>query len=144
MEWVQGGAGVLAGVIGARALPQLVMAGSNSGPMGYLMNIIATLGMGWVSHMVFPRNRTITAAVIAGGAAATLARAITDQTQYGKYLALTGVGDWGMGLYLKSNFPAPPRIVDPQQAFFQWGDGSQMGGAAIAAASAGADGYQNC
>jgi hypothetical protein len=143
MEWVQGGAGVLAGVVGARAIPQIIMAGSNTGAMGYAMNIIATLGLGWIAHMIFPRNRTITASVIAGGAAATLARAITDQTQYGKYLSLTGMGDWGMGLYLRSNFPYPPRLTDQSQAMFTWGDGSQ-GAPAMVAAAAGADGYQNC
>ena len=106
MDWLFGGVGVIGGAVGARVLPQL--AGSaNTGGMGYAMNLAATLGLGFVSHM-FTHNPIITAGVIAGGMAATLVRIVSDNTSYGSYLALSGVGD-----YVVWNFSAPQRVTGP-------------------------------
>jgi hypothetical protein len=130
MDWIQGGAGVLVGVVGARALPQIVLGASNSGVMGYVGNVVASLGLGWVTHMVFPHSPVLTASVVAGGFAGTLARVISDKTPFGAQLSLTGLGDWGLGLYKKSNFPYPARLQNGAlhsagNSMFTWGDGSQ-------------------
>ncbi len=123
MDWVTGGAGVLAGVVGARALPQIVLGAKNTGGVGYLANAIVAGGLGWLTHMVFPRNRVLTASVLAGGFAALIARVIGDFTNYGKFLTLTG----GVGDYMVSNFPVPSRLIDPRSAVLEvptsWGPG---------------------
>lgn len=106
MDWLMGGIGVIGGAVGARVLPQL--AGSaNAGGMGYAMNLGATLGLGFLSHM-FTHNPVITGGVIAGGVAATLVRIVSDNTSYGSYLALSGVGD-----YVVWNFSQPQRVTGP-------------------------------
>lgn len=106
MDWLFGGVGVIAGAVGTRVLPQL--AGSaNSGGMGYAMNLGAALGLGFLSHML-THNPIITGGVIAGGVAATLVRVVSDNTAYGSYLALSGVGD-----YVVWNFSAPQRVTGP-------------------------------
>jgi hypothetical protein len=128
MDWLQGGAGVIAGVVGTRAIPQLVLGASNTGPMGYIANAVAAVGLGWLTHMVFPRNAVLTTSVIAGGFAGLLSRIIADKTPFGAQLSLTGLGDYGLGLYQKSNYPYPPHLVNgrgPNSSMFTWGDGSQ-------------------
>jgi hypothetical protein len=137
MDWLQGGAGVIAGVVGTRAIPQMVLGPSNTGPMGYVANAIAALGLGWLAH-VFVKKPVITTAVIAGGFAGLLSRIIADKTPFGAQLSLSGgLGDWGLGLYQKSNYPYPPRLQNgrgPNSSMFTWGDGSQgMPAASIAA-----------
>ena len=136
MNWVQGGAGVVVGVVGARAIPQLVLGTSNTGPMGYVANAVAAVGLGWLTHMVFPRNQVLVTSVIAGGFAGLISRIISDQTPFGAQLSLSGgLGDWGLGLYQKSNYPYPPHLVNgrgPGSSMFTWGDGSQSSPATLA------------
>jgi len=137
MDWFVGGAGVIAGGVLSRVLPQAVLSDSNQGPVGYLANAITALGLGWLSHMFFPRQRMLTITVIAGGFGSLLQRIIADKTPYGAALSMTGLGDWGLGLYQKSNFNNPQRIVAPRgpnSSMFTWGDGSQMPVASFAAA----------
>jgi hypothetical protein len=134
MDWITGGAGVLTGVVGTRALPQLILGASNTGVMGYLANGITAAGLGFIAHMVFPRNRVLVPSVVAGGFAALIARVIGDYTSYGQYLTLTGVGD-----YMVSNAVAPQRIVDPRHAIVEvptgWGSAPPL-----AISSSGVDG----
>ncbi len=128
MNWIQGGAGVVAGVVGARALPQMLLGASNTGTMGYAANAVAAVGLGWLTHMIFPRNQILVTSVIAGGFAGLISRIISDKTPFGAQLSLTGLGDYGLGLYQKSNFPYPPRVQNgrgPGSSMFNWGDGSQ-------------------
>jgi len=131
MDWLQGGAGVIAGVVGTRAIPQLVLGASNTGTMGYAANAIAAVGLGWLTHMLFPRNAVLTTSVIAGGFAGLLSRIIADKTPFGAQLSLTGLGDYGLGLYQKSNYPAPPHLIGgrpgtPASSAFTWGGGEQV------------------
>ena len=136
MNWIQGGAGVVAGVVGARAIPQMILGASNTGPMGYVANAVAAVGLGWLTHMVFPRNQVLVTSVIAGGFAGLISRIISDKTPFGAQLSLTGLGDYGLGLYQKSNYPYPPHLVDgrgPNSSMFTWGDGSQGSVGAMAA-----------
>ena len=136
MDWLQGGAGVIAGVVGTRALPQMLLGASNTGPTGYAANAVAAVGLGWLTHMVFPRNPVLVTAVIAGGFAGLLSRIIADKTPFGAQLSLSGgLGDWGLGLYQKSNYPYPPRLVNghgPNSSMYNWGDGSQAFPATLA------------
>ncbi len=129
MDWVQGGAGVLAGGVGARLLPQIVLGASNAGPMGYAANAVAALGLGWLVHMLFPRNRVLSVATIAGGFAALLQRVISDNTSYGSILTGAGVGD-----YMVSSFATPQRIVDGLHS----AELAVPGGSVVSVASAGA------
>ena len=134
------------GVVGARGIPQLLLQTNNTGPVGYLANAATALALGFATHMLFPRQKVLAGAVVAGGMAATLARIISDQTPFGAQLSLTGIGDWGLGLYQKSNYPYPPRINAPRgpnSSMFTWGDGSQ-GTPAATIASGGTDSTAAC
>lgn len=133
MDWLTGGSGVLAGVVGTRAIPQLVLAEKNVGPTGYFANGVVAAGMGWLAHMAFPRNRVLVAGVLAGGFAALIARIIGDYTTYGKYLSLTGVGD-----YMVSNAVAPQRLVHPDSAMVEVPSGWGSAPPQLAFASSGA------
>jgi len=150
MNWVQGGAGVVVGVVGARAIPQMILGASNTGPMGYVANAVAAVGLGWLTHMVFPRNQVLVTAVIAGGFAGLISRIISDKTPFGAQLSLSGgLGDWGLGLYQKSNYPYPPHLVNgrgPNSSVFTWGDGSQsfVGSAPATIAGGGTDSTGAC
>jgi hypothetical protein len=148
MDWVQGGAGVLAGVLGTRALPQLILGPSNTGPMGYAANAIAALALGWGAHALF-KKPVITTAVVAGGFASLFSRIIADKTPYGAQFSLSGLGDWGLGLYQKSNFNRPQHLVNgrpgtPGSSMFAYGPGAPYGGGLPSLANAGADGAQQC
>jgi hypothetical protein len=116
--------------------------------MGYAANAVTAAALGWLTNMAFPRNRILTGTVIAGGFAALLARIISDRTPFGAQLSLTGLGDWGLGLYKKSNYPYPPHLVDgrlrgPGNSMFTWGDGSQ-GGMPATLATGGTDSTSAC
>ena len=144
MDWLQGGAGVIAGVVGTRALPQMLLGATNTGVTGYAANAVAAVGLGFLTHMLFPRNTVLVTSVIAGGFAGLLSRIIADQTPFGAQLSLTGLGDHGFGLYQKSNYPYPPRLVNgrgPNSSMFTWGDGSQ---GVSTVATVGADSTANC
>ncbi len=146
-DWLMNGAGVAAGVIGARALPQMLLGASNTGTTGYIANAAAAIGLGFVAHMAFPRNRTLAAFVTAGGFAGLIARIAADKTPFGAQLSLSGLGDWGLGLYQKSNFPYPQRIQNGRlpsagSSMFTWGDGTQ--GRLPSMANAGADSTGAC
>ena len=148
MDWVQGGVGVVAGAAGSRILPQLVLGASNTGGMGYAANAVAALILGWGAHAFFKRP-VLTAAVIAGGFGSLFARVISDKTPYGAQFSLSGLGDWGLGLYQKSNFNRPQHLVNgrpgtPGSSMFAYGPGTPYASALPSVANAGADGTQNC
>lgn len=144
MDWLQGGAGVIAGVVGTRALPQMLLGASNTGPMGYVANAVAAVGIGWLSHILL-KKPAITAAVIAGGFATLLSRIIADKTPFGAQLSLTGLGDHGFGLYQKANFSNPPRIAGPRgpdSSMYTYGPGAAYAPASLG--SAGSDSSLPC
>jgi hypothetical protein len=144
MQWISNGAGVVAGVVGTRAIPQLVLGASNTGAMGYAANAATALGLGFLTHMLFPRQQNLSAFVVAGGFAGLISRVISDQTPFGAQVSLSGLGDWGLGLYQKSNYPYPPRVANgrgPGTSMFTWGDGTQ---AVSTFANSGADSMAAC
>jgi hypothetical protein len=147
MDWITGGAGVVAGGLGSRVIPQMILGASNTGAMGYLANAVTALALGWGAHALFKRN-ILTVTVIAGGFGSLIQRIVTEQTPYGAALSQpsTGLGDWGLGLYQKSNYLTPQRIQGPSgpaSSNFYWGDGSQAP-AASTYASAGSDSTSPC
>lgn len=142
MDWLTGGAGVVVGVVGSKALPQMLLGAGNTGPMGYAANAAAAIGLGWLANMVFPHKPALVAGVIGGGFGGLLARIISDRTPYGSVLSGSGLGDYGLGLYQKSNFNMPQRVQNgripsPGSSMFTWGDGSQ--GRVSSLANAGSD-----
>ena len=144
MDWITGGAGVVAGGLGSRVIPQMVLNTSNTGMMGYFANAVTALGLGWAAHLLFKRP-ILTVTVIAGGFGSLIQRVITEQTPYGAALSApsAGLGDWGLGLYQKSNYLTPQRIQGPSgpaSSNFTWGDGSQVS----TFATAGADSQAAC
>jgi hypothetical protein len=106
MDWVIGGAGVLAGGTLSTIIPQAVLGDSNTGAMGYVATGITAIALGWGAHMVFGRTPVLAGAVVAGGFGALLRRVITDKTPYGSALASSGVGD-----YIAWNYVTPQRAV---------------------------------
>ena len=93
-DWLTGGAGVLAGVVGTRALPQLVLGASNTGPIGYVANAATTGILTFLAHLAMPRNRVFSASVLAGGVAAIISRVIGDYSLLGSYSSQVGLGDY--------------------------------------------------
>ena len=134
MAWVEGGLGVLGGVVITRALPQVLLGANNVSYMGYAANAAAAAAAGFLSNMLMPRRPVVTAAVVAGGFAALIARIIGDQTSFGSYLALTGVGD-----YMMSNWTTPQRLINPNQAQFEVGSPLNFGGPSMSISSMGDD-----
>ncbi len=133
---------MVAGVMGSKAIPQMVLGAGNNGVMGYAANAVATLGLGWLAASVFPHKPAVMSGVIFGGFGALIARIVSDRTPYGSVLAGSGLGDYGLGLYQKSNFNNPQRIQNgripsPGSSMFTWGDGSQ--GRVSSIANAGSD-----
>jgi hypothetical protein len=106
-DWLQGGAGVLTGVVATRGLPQLILGASNKGPMGYAANAVATAITTFAAHMAFPRHRVFTASVLAGGAAAIISRVIGDYSLLGSYSSQLGLGDYLMNF----NFTTPQYLA---------------------------------
>jgi hypothetical protein len=105
-DWLYGGVGVIAGVVGTRALPQLILGASNTGIMGYLANAAATGLLTFAAHMA-SKNRVLSASVLAGGAASILSRIIQDYSLLGTYSAQVGLGD-----YLMSDWLTPQYLTD--------------------------------
>jgi hypothetical protein len=111
----------------------------NNGPTGYALNAGAAIALAFAAH-TFTKDKVITAAVAAGGFAALILRIVNDQSSVGKYLALSGMGDYLM----VSGNTQPQRILDPNNAAFElMGSGASMGAIATMRRN-GEDGSGNC
>ena len=110
IQWLYGGVGVIAGVVGTRALPQMILGSSNTGVMGYLANAAATALLTFAAHFAAPKNFVLKASVLAGGAASILSRVIQDYSLLGSYSASVGLGD-----YLMSDFLTPQTLTNGLQ-----------------------------
>ena len=137
MDWIKGGIGVIGGGVGTRLIPQLVLPTQNTSYTGYALNAGAAILLAWGTH-AFTKDKVLTAAVAAGGFAALILRIVNDQSSIGKYLALSGMGD-----YMMSNWTQPQRITDPRGAMFEMG-GEQALMPAMTAQASGQDGSGNC
>lgn len=141
MDWLSGGAGVLTGVVATRGLPQLIMASSNTGPMGYFLNAIAAAVTTFAAHMAFPRNRVFSGSVLAGGAAAIISRIVGDYSLLGSYSSQVGLGDYMF------NFSYPvPQTLQPGNPRQLRAPGAMAGAMPMnmnSAAAAGVSGWGN-
>lgn len=98
------GGGALVGSTLSSASSQLVLGASNSGMVGYLTNLAATLVLSWLGGMV-TRNRAFPAGILAGGIGSLMRRIIADYSLFGTYSASLGMGD-----YMVSNWVTPQRL----------------------------------
>lgn len=98
------GAGGVVGSTLSSASSQLVLGASNSGMVGYLTNLAATLVLSWLGGMV-TRNRAFPAGILAGGIGSLIRRIIADYSLFGTYSASLGMGD-----YMVSNWVTPQRL----------------------------------
>jgi hypothetical protein len=105
-DWLYGGVGVIAGVVGTRALPQLILGSSNTGIMGYLANAATTALLTFAAHFA-SKSKVLAASVLAGGAASILSRVIQDYSLLGSYSSTVGLGD-----YLMSDFLTPQAMTN--------------------------------
>ena len=108
-DWLFGGVGVLAGVIGTRALPQMVLGSANVGATGYLANAASAAALTFAAHMV-SKDRVLSASVLAGGVASIISRLIQDYSLLGSYSSQVGLGD-----YLMSDFLTPQLVASGLQ-----------------------------
>jgi hypothetical protein len=105
MEYAKLGVAIVGGAVGSKMATQLILSSSNTGWMGYLGNLVATLALGWGASKAF-KDKMISQGVVGGGIAQLAVRIISDQTPYGSYLAGSGVGD-----YQASAFLTPQRMM---------------------------------
>ena len=105
-QWFMGGAGVLVGVVGTRALPQMFLGTSNTGMIGYAANAAATALLAFAAHF-FSKDKVLSASVVAGGVASIFSRIIQDYSIFGQYSSQVGLGD-----YLMSDFLTPQTLTD--------------------------------
>lgn len=101
-KFVRYGGYTLAGGVGSYFLTKFVLGSRNAGLIGYLGNTLAALVLGQVARFS-TKDPMAAAFVTAGGVASVLQRVISEQTSYGKYVSLAG-----MGSLLPGNFVSPP------------------------------------
>ena len=123
MTWVTGGAGVLAGFVGSAAIPQMILGTGNTGATGYAVTAAAAIGLGFLSHFLLPRQQAVTVGVVSGGVANLIRRIISDQTPFGSYLSMSGMGD-----YMVANW-GPPRMNNGLFSAMAEAPGTPWGGA---------------
>ena len=99
------GGGALVGSALSSAGTQLVLGTSNTGAMGYVGNLAATLVLSWLGGMV-TRNRAFPAGILAGGIGSLMRRIIADYSLLGGSSAQLGMGD-----YMVSNWVTPQRLA---------------------------------
>lgn len=103
MEWVTGGAGAVIGAVGAPAITQAVLGSSNTGPMGYVGNIVATGLLAVAAAFAAPRQKFLAMGIVFGGAGSVMRRIIGDYSLLGSYSSQVGMGDYLMNF----NYPIP-------------------------------------
>ena len=99
------GAGGLVGGALPSAGTQLILGASNTGMVGYAVNLVTTLLTAWVGAM-FVRNRAFPAGILAGGVGSLMRRIISDYSLFGGYTASIGMGD-----YMVVNWVTPQRLA---------------------------------
>jgi hypothetical protein len=102
--WLGAGAVVAPPVTGAAT--QMILGASNTGALGYAVNLAATGLLAWIANM-FVKNRAFAAGILAGGVGSVMRRVISDYTPYGSFLAGSGVGD-----YMIQNSAVMQRLPD--------------------------------
>jgi hypothetical protein len=106
---LKSGASALVGLVAARQLPQLVLGAKNTGILGYIATIVATVATSYaVKKAAGPGPAS---AAMIGGAMQFASRLLNEYVSpVGKVLSLSGVGDpvaAGLGEIRQSYFPLP-------------------------------------
>lgn len=101
-----------AGAIASRALPQMVMSGSNTGFMGYGLNLItALLGGSLIGKFV---NKDAGSKFTAGGVIGTVLRVVQDNfSSMSSTFGLSGDMGMDLGFYIQNSFPVPTAGTGP-------------------------------
>lgn len=93
----------IAGLVGTRMLPNLVPQ-YNTGVMGYVLNIIAGIGLTMVGKKI--AGSQASNAIAFGSAMGIVARILTDYSPLGKYIGMQGLrGD--LGIFQPTTFFVP-------------------------------------
>lgn len=100
-SFVKYGGFTLIGAIGTNYLTKLVLGEKNTGLIGYLGSTVAALVLGQAVKMV-AKDPMAGLAVTGGGVAGVIQRVISEQTSYGKYVTLSGMGN-----LIPANFTSP-------------------------------------
>jgi hypothetical protein len=107
MEWITGGIGAVAGAVGAPALTQLAMGTSNTGPLGYFGNAVATALLAAVAAFAAPKQKFLAMGIVFGGVGSIIRRIVGDYSLLGSYSSqvsgVSGLGDYVMNF----NYPIP-------------------------------------
>lgn len=132
MQYIELGAGAVAGGFGSALLTSFIPPATNVGMTGYALSAAASIGLTILASMVFPRRQMVIAGVAAGGVANLLRRVLTDQTPFGAYLNNPPAqGGMGFGDYMTANW-GPPRMSDglhsamAEAAGTPWGAGGMI------------------
>lgn len=103
---VKTAASVIGGAVGSKMIPQAVLGSKNTGVMGYLANVVSGGLLAWGAK-AFMRDTAISQGILVGTAVQVILRVIGDNTQFGSFLSLSGLGD-----YMAWNGAAPQTLVD--------------------------------
>lgn len=105
-ELVKTSLAVIGGAVGSKVGTQMILGTNNTGVFGYLGNAVAGGILAWAAK-AFVRDPAIAQGIIIGTAVQIILRVIGDQTSFGSYLSLSGLGD-----YMATNVVQPQRLVD--------------------------------
>ncbi len=116
-ELIKLAAGAAAGVVASKYVTQMVLGGSNSGPMGYAGSAVVTIALGWAAHKFVGKDAAT--GVIAGGLGA-LALRIFQENVSGTSSSMSGLGDpdmaslgVGLGEYRAGTISLPAAFSAP-------------------------------
>jgi len=127
---------IIGGFFGPRILAPFVLAPvgmANSGPTGYIANLVLAGALGWGTRKAFGKNAGTL--VWLSGLATVIERVIQDATPLGQYFNLSGV-DSGMAALMPSSFLDPPLYTGQgAQRRFPYMLSAPQGAGAAAAAS---------
>lgn len=115
----------VAGGVGARAIPAVLLAQKNTGWMGYLLNLAASVGLKFVGDRISPMAGD---GMLVGGLVSTGLRVVAEN--FGAKIP-------GMGAYWQSYLPNLPASSDP---YGRMPAPEQVAAAAAAASAAAARG----
>jgi len=97
----------VAGMAGARIIPQIVAPGMNSGITGYGLNAVTSVALSWLGGK-FAGTRAAQGLLV-GGLVATASRILSDWIGASNPVggALSGDLDFDLGFYIPNSFPLP-------------------------------------
>lgn len=107
---VVGAVVIITAAVVSKVATQAVLGEKNTGPMGYLGNMLAG-GALWFGAKQITRNQNVLNAIIGGTAVQVVLRATNDYTPLGKFVKDLGVGDYQVQSYVQ-----PQILKDPHRS----------------------------